>query len=44
MRVGPHPHALPLDGSKTRRSRRPQALAFPRLNSHSAVIALADLL
>jgi hypothetical protein len=28
--VGPHPHALPLDGSKTRRSRRPQALAFQR--------------
>ncbi len=27
MRVGPHPHALPLGGSQTRRSRRPQALA-----------------
>src|SRR5262245_53667563 len=26
MRVGPHPHALPLGRSKTRSSRRPQAL------------------
>jgi hypothetical protein len=25
--VGPHPHALLLDGSKTRRSQRPQALS-----------------
>src|SRR5262245_12718178 len=35
--AGPHPRSLLLDGSKTRRSQQPQALAFQRpgtINDH----------